>query len=85
MKKVEKLIMRLLANPTPSEMSAEDVKMILEFEGWWLDRSTGSHFIFKNDGGTIVLPIHHGVIKKTYLKNEIINKLNLEEKYGKDK
>lgn len=77
--------MRLLANPTPSEMGVEDVKMILEFEGWQLDRINGSHFIFKNDGGTVTLPIHHSVVKKEYLKNEIIKKLNLEEKYGKDK
>ena len=84
MKAAEKLIRKLLSNPMPKEMDYRDVKLILEHEGWKLDRTT-KHYIFTNNGGTIVLPFHHGVIKRVYLKNEIINKLNLEEKYGKNK
>lgn len=80
--KVEKLIEKLLSVPTPSEMDYRDIKIILEHEGWRLDRVT-KHYIFTNNGGTIVLPIHKGVIKRVYLKKEIIDKLNLEEKYGK--
>jgi len=83
--KVEKLIKKLLSKPTPSEMDYEDVKKILEHEGWKLDRIKGSHFIFTNNGGTITLPLHRGVIKKEYLREEIIKKLSLEEKYGKGK
>ena len=78
--KIEKLIEKLLS--CPIEMHYKDVKRILEHEGWTLDRTT-KHYVFTNNGGTIVLPVHKGIVKKIYLKEEIIKKLNLEEKYGK--
>jgi len=55
----------------------------IQHEGWHLDRIKGSHHIFVKGALTIALPVHKGIVKREYLRREIIRKLDLEEKYGK--
>lgn len=82
--KIEKLIEKLLSDPTPHEMDYMDVKKILEYEGWSLDRKT-KHYVYVKDGEyPITIPVHSPKEKvKGYVLKEIIKKLDLEEKYGK--
>lgn len=79
--KIGKLVQMLLSEP--AEMRFEEVEKILKHEGWHLDRIKGSHHIFVKGTSTIVLPVHKGIVKREYLRKEIIGKLDLEEKYGK--
>lgn len=79
--KIEKLVQWLLSEP--AQMRFEEVEKILKHEGWHLDRIKGSHHIFVKGALTIVLPVHKGIVKREYLRREIITKLDLEEKYGK--
>ena len=80
MKKVEKIIQKMLNKPR--EMRFEEVKKVLLYEGWALDKIKGSHHIFIKDDLTLVIPMHHGLVKGVYIKRAVIE-LELEEKYGK--
>lgn len=82
--KTEKLIEKLLSDPMPREMDYRDVKRILEHEGWGLDRRT-KHYVYAKGGEyPITIPVHSPKEKVTgYVLKQIIERLNLEEKYGK--
>lgn len=82
--KTEKLVEKLLSDPMPREMDYRDVKRILEHEGWGLDRRT-KHYVYTKGGEyPITIPVHSPKEKVTgYVLKQIIERLNLEEKYGK--
>ncbi len=68
----------------PKEIAYKDVKKVLEHEGWILDRVKGSHHIYVKKDGTLyplVLPVHGKMLKAHYIR-EIVELLELEEKYG---
>jgi len=83
--KVEKLIDKLLTKPTPAEMDFEDVDKILKHEGWKC-RGRKKHFLYEKEGEyPIVVPCHSRKEKvEQYVLKEIIERLKLEEKYGKE-
>lgn len=72
----------------PKEMAYKNVVKVLEYEGWRLRKKTtgGSHYIFKKNGVAkiITLSPHSGKQKiKAYQIKEVVEILELEEKYGK--
>ena len=79
--KIEKIIQKMLRKP--KEMAFSDIVRVLEYEGWKLDRIRGSHHIFMKGVATIVIVMHHNIVKGIYIKH-LIKKLELEEKYGKE-
>lgn len=82
--KTEKLIEKLLSDPTPHEMDYRDVKRILEHEGW-SGKKGAKHYVYVKVGEySITIPVHSPKEKvKGYVLKQIIERLNLEEKYGK--
>lgn len=66
----------------PKEMAYRDIVKVLEYEGWKLDRVKGSHHVFAKKEETIIVVMHHSLVKSVYVKR-VIEMLNLEEKYGK--
>jgi predicted RNA binding protein YcfA (HicA-like mRNA interferase family) len=78
MSKKEKLIERLLRKPV--DMRFEEVRVILEYHGYTLDRKNqkGSHFVFFMGDQILTIPVHNKVVKRTYLQM-IIEILGLEE------
>jgi len=68
-KRVEKLFNR-------KESHFSEIRTILDSVGYQLDRVSGSHHIFKDEnGGMIVFPVHNNLVKRCYVK-EIIRKIN---------
>jgi predicted RNA binding protein YcfA (HicA-like mRNA interferase family) len=82
MTKKEEMLEKLLQKP--KGMRFDEIKRILENEGFKNVRTRGSHFIFKNNdtGKRIIIPSHNNTVKKYYLE-EIIKILNLEDKNEK--
>ncbi|MGC8691337.1 MAG: type II toxin-antitoxin system HicA family toxin [Caldisericum sp.] len=82
--KIEKLIEKLLSVPTPCEMDYRDIKRILEHEGWSGERRA-KHYVYVKVGEyAITIPVHSPKEKvKGYVLKQIIEMLNLEEKYGR--
>ncbi len=74
----EKLIEKLLRKP--NDMQFDEIKKLLENEGFKNVRTKGSHFAFKNSetGKRIIIPTHNNIVKKCYIE-EIIKILNLED------
>lgn len=66
----------------PRAMDFNDVERVLKYEGWKLDRTRGSHYVFAKYEKTVVVVMHHNTVKGFYVKR-IVEILNLEEKYGK--
>ena len=64
-----KLLDRLTNNP--KDATFDDVRRLLLYEGFHLDRVTGSHHIFKKAGITFVIPVHANRVKSVYLKRVI--------------
>lgn len=69
MSKREKIRERLKNNPENAKFS--DIRKLLEQEGFFLDRITGSHHIFKKDETTFVVPVHNNKVKTIYVKRVI--------------
>lgn len=68
-KRIEKLFNK-------KESRFVEVKTILNSVGYELERIRGSHHVFKNqDGEIIVFPVHGNLVKRCYVK-EIIKKVN---------
>ncbi|WP_035994640.1 type II toxin-antitoxin system HicA family toxin [Leptolyngbya sp. KIOST-1] len=61
MTKRDKLRERLKNNPANARFS--DIRKLLEYEGFTLDRVTGSHHIFLKDDITFVVPVHNNKVK----------------------
>ena len=83
--KIEKIIEKMLSKP--KELNFNDVKRVLEYEGWKIRKTTAtSHIVFKKEGveKIITLSLHssNSKIKATYIR-QIVQILELEEKYGK--
>ena len=66
MGKREKLIARLTNSPQNATFS--DIRNLLEYEGFYLDRDTGSHHIFKYAETTFVIPVHNNRVKAIYVR-----------------
>jgi predicted RNA binding protein YcfA (HicA-like mRNA interferase family) len=66
MGKREKLIARLINSPQNATFS--DIRNLLEYEGFYLDRVTGSHHIFKYAETTFVIPVHNNRVKAIYVR-----------------
>ncbi len=66
MGKREKLIDRLTNSPQNATFS--DIRNLLEYEGFYLDRVTGSHHIFKYAETTFVIPVHNNRVKAIYVQ-----------------
>jgi predicted RNA binding protein YcfA (HicA-like mRNA interferase family) len=72
--KREKLI-ALLKN-SPNNIRFSDICKLLELEGFYLERITGSHHIFKKNDIILVIPVHNKKVKSIYIHRilEIIEK-----------
>ncbi len=61
----------------PAEMRFGEIKSILFFLGYEINRTRGSHFIFTKAGfDAIIIPVHHNKVKRVYLldiKRELAN------------
>lgn len=77
--KREKLIERLTNSPQNATFA--DLRTLPEYEGFYLDRVTGSHHIFKYANITFVIPVHNNKVKAIYVRKvlELI-----EQSYPKD-
>ncbi len=53
----------------PSEVRFAALKRRLEKHGWTLDRTKGSHHVFKGEGRPLVIiPVHKGKVKPVYVR-----------------
>jgi predicted RNA binding protein YcfA (HicA-like mRNA interferase family) len=66
MGKREKLIERLTNSPQNATFA--DLRTLLEYDGFYLDRVTGSHHIFKYANITFVIPVHNNKVKAIYVR-----------------
>jgi predicted RNA binding protein YcfA (HicA-like mRNA interferase family) len=66
MGKREKLIDRLRSNPQSATFT--DIRNLLEYEGFYLDRVTDSHHVFIYAETIFVIPIHHKQVKAIYIQ-----------------
>ncbi|WP_310481707.1 type II toxin-antitoxin system HicA family toxin [Chamaesiphon sp. VAR_48_metabat_403] len=66
MGKREKIIERLTNSPQNATFT--DLRNLLEYEGFYLDRVTGSHHIFKYAETTFVIPVHNNRVKAIYVR-----------------
>jgi predicted RNA binding protein YcfA (HicA-like mRNA interferase family) len=78
MGKREKLIDRLTNSPQNATFS--DIRNLLEYEGFYLDRVTGSHHISKYAETTFVIPVHNNRVKAIYVRKvlELIEQADTE-------
>jgi len=77
MSKIAKLIKRLLSRPP--EARFEEINYVLKAFGYQEVRIKGSHHVFENDEGDIIVVPKKGgkKVKRTYIE-EIIKLLDLE-------
>jgi predicted RNA binding protein YcfA (HicA-like mRNA interferase family) len=66
MGKREKLIEQITNSPHNATFA--DIRKLLEYEGFYLDRVTGSHHIFKYAETTFVIPVHNNKVKAIYVR-----------------
>jgi predicted RNA binding protein YcfA (HicA-like mRNA interferase family) len=66
MSKKEKLF-NLLKN-SPNNVTFENIRKLLELEGFILERISGSHHIFKKSEIIFVVPVHGNRVKSVYVK-----------------
>jgi predicted RNA binding protein YcfA (HicA-like mRNA interferase family) len=64
-----KLLERLTNNP--KGVTFDDIRRLLLYEGFQLDRVTGSHHIFKKSEITFVIPVHANRVKSVYVRRVI--------------
>jgi predicted RNA binding protein YcfA (HicA-like mRNA interferase family) len=80
MSKREKRLQKIRQNP--KNVSFDDLKLVLEDHGFWLDHATGSHHVFKvqvsDEERTLVVPFKQPV-KSIYVKQalEMIDDLEM--------
>jgi len=60
-------------------MKAKELFQLLRANGWELDRSRGSHFIFKKNGESISVPVHGNDDLKTGTLNSILKHTNIKK------
>jgi hypothetical protein len=66
MGKREKLIDRLTTSPQNATFA--DIRNLLEYEGFYLDRVTNSHHVFIYAETIFVIPINHHKVKTIYVE-----------------
>ncbi len=78
MGKREKIIDRLTNNPQNATFA--DIRNLLEYEGFYLDRVTGSHHIFIYSETIFAIPIQDNKVKSIYVEKilELIESADLE-------
>jgi predicted RNA binding protein YcfA (HicA-like mRNA interferase family) len=69
MSRREKLLK--LLKSSPNNVTFQDVSKLLEFDGFFLDRISGSHHIFKKNELIFVLPVHNNRVKSVYVRRVI--------------
>ena len=69
MPKKDKLL-ELLRN-SPNNVTFGDIRKLLEFEDFVLDRISGSHHIFKKDEMILAIPVHNNRVKSVYVRRVI--------------
>jgi predicted RNA binding protein YcfA (HicA-like mRNA interferase family) len=85
MSKREKRLQKLRQNP--NDVSFEDLKLVLEAEGFEHDHTTGSHYIFRvvvaNEVITLVIPFARPVkpvyVRKALAAIDAIHKSQVDE------
>jgi predicted RNA binding protein YcfA (HicA-like mRNA interferase family) len=65
----QKLLDRLTNNPKAAKF--HDLRTLLFFEGFQLERVKGSHHIFSRPDMTIVIPVHGNRVKSAYVRRVI--------------
>lgn len=65
----QKLLDRLTNNP--KDATFDDLRTLLFYEDFQLERVTGSHYIFKKDSIRFVIPVHANRVKSVYVKRVI--------------
>ena len=65
----QKLLVRLTNNPKDARF--DDLRTLLLYEGFQLERITGSHHIFSTPHITIAIPVHANRVKSVYVKRVI--------------
>ena len=78
MGKREKLIDRLTNSPQNATFS--DIRNLLEYEGFYLDKVTDSHHVFIYAETTFVIPVQHNKVKTIYVQKvlELIEEADTE-------
>jgi predicted RNA binding protein YcfA (HicA-like mRNA interferase family) len=78
MGKREKLIDRLTNSPHNATFS--DIRNLLEYEGFHLDKVKGSHHVFKYAETSFVIPVHNNRVKAIYVRKvlELIEQADTE-------
>jgi HicA toxin of bacterial toxin-antitoxin, len=66
MGKREKLIQRLTNSPQSSTFA--DLRNLLEYEGFYLDKVTDSHHVFIYAETIFAIPIHNNKVKTIYVQ-----------------
>lgn len=65
----QKLLDRLTNNP--KDATFDDLRLLLSYEGFELERVTGSHHVFKKAGVRFVIPVHANRVKSVYVRRVI--------------
>ena len=65
----QKLLDRLTNNP--KDATFDDLRTLLFYEGFELERVTGSHHVFKKAGIRFVIPVHANRVKSVYVRRVI--------------
>jgi len=74
-----KRICRILNNPW--DVRFADIIKILEGEGYWLDNTTGSHFVYTN-GAVRMTVVRRKKTAHPISVERVIEALELRERYG---
>ena len=65
----QKLLEHLTNNP--KNATFDDLRALLFYEGFELERVTGSHHIFKRGDVRFVIPVHANRVKSVYVRRVI--------------
>jgi predicted RNA binding protein YcfA (HicA-like mRNA interferase family) len=76
--KLAKLVAAFLASPV--QVSFDDVERLMRAFGFKIDRTTGSHHVFRHDDGSkLTVPTVGGRRVKSAYVRQIVDLLNLEK------
>jgi predicted RNA binding protein YcfA (HicA-like mRNA interferase family) len=78
MGKREKIIERLTNNPQNATFA--DLRNLLEYEGFYLDKATDSHHIYIYAETIFAIPVHNNRVKTIYVEKvlELIDRADTE-------
>lgn len=69
MSKREKLLESL--KQSPNNATFAQIRKLLEYEGFTLERITGSHHVFRKGATIFVVPVHNNKVKAVYVKRVV--------------